>query len=144
VPPIGEAFSTPFQAAPPIVSQNLPLPPPVSDAPRPVSWSRLSGTNDDIQPLIQAAKPQGAPAPKPKSELSFERYARIKVHLWGTNVSREEVLSKHGIDEIEWRIMERHQTEALDLEAKEGRCDLALALLDAFETANTAPTVSAP
>lgn len=108
-----------------------------------MQWSRLSGSNEDIKPTIQAAKSETPPTPKAKNELSFERYARIKVHLWNANASREDVLSKHGMDEIEWRIMERHQTEALDLEAKEGRCDLALALLAAFEAANM-PSVTAP
>jgi hypothetical protein len=108
-----------------------------------MQWSRLSGLNDDIKPTIQAAKPEASPAPKPKSELSFERYARIKVHLWDSDASREDVLSKNGIDEIEWRILEKQQTEALDLEAKEGKCDLALALVAAFEAANT-PSLAAP
>ncbi|HRI69888.1 MAG TPA: hypothetical protein PK156_36920 [Polyangium sp.] len=53
------------------------------------------------------------------------------------------MLSKHGLDEIEWRILEQQQTEALELEAKEGKCDLALALVAAFEAAN-APSIAAP
>jgi len=108
-----------------------------------MQWGRLSGSSDDTKPTIHAAKSETASTPKAKNELSFERYARIKVHLWDANVAREDVLSKHGMDEIEWRIMEQHQTEALDLEAKEGRCDLALALLAAFEAAN-APSLAAP
>ena len=108
-----------------------------------MQWSSLSGSNDDIKPTIQASKPEVSPTPKAKKELSFERYARVKAHLWGANASREDVLSKHGLDEIEWRILEQHQTEALDLEAKEGKCDLALALLTAFEAANAA-SLTAP
>jgi hypothetical protein len=109
-----------------------------------MQWSRLSGSSDDIMPTIQAAKPESSlAASKPKSELSFERYARIKVHLWSADASREDVLSKNGMDEIEWRILEQQQTQALDLEAKEGKCDLALALVAAFEAAN-APSLAAP
>ncbi len=143
VPSMGDVFSAPLQAAPPVGLSATPVLGSASDAPRPMQWSRLSGSSDDIKPTIQATKSDAAPAPKAKSELSFERYARIKAHLWDANASREDVLSKHGMDEIEWRIMEQHQTEALDLEAKEGRCDLALALLTAFEAAN-APSVTAP
>ncbi len=73
----------------------------------------------------------------PKVDRSFERYARIKALLWAPDVSRDEVLSKHGLDEVEWRIFEQQQIEALDNEAKEGKCDLALALLTAFEAAQT-------
>jgi len=108
-----------------------------------MQWSRLSGSNDEIKPAIQAAKPEASAKQKPKSELSFERYARIKVHLWSPDASREDVLSKNGLDEIEWRILEQQQTEALELEAKEGKCDLALALVAAFEAVN-APILAAP
>lgn len=107
------------------------------------SWPRLSGPSDEIKPTLQPQKSDTSATPKPKSELSFERYARIKVHLWSPDASREDVLQKHGIDEVEWRILEQQQTEALELEAKEGRCDLALALVAAFEAAN-APSLAAP
>lgn len=80
---------------------------------------------------------------KTKGDLSFERYAQIKVYLWSSNAPREDVLSKHGLDEIDWHILEQEQTEALETEAKEGKCELALALMAAFEAAN-APSISPP
>ncbi len=141
VPP--DMVSAPLQAAQAIASPNESVFAPAVDAPRPMQWSRLSGPSDDIKPTIPASKAEASPRPGAKSELSFERYARIKVHLRDANASREDVLSKNGLDEIEWRILEQHQTDALDHEAKEGKCDLALTLLAAFEVAN-APSLMAP
>jgi hypothetical protein len=106
-----------------------------------VQWGRLSG-NESAAPL--AVKPtEAAPSPKPTAERSFERYARIKAHLWALDGSRDEVLGKYGLDEIEWRILEQQQAEALEVEAKEGRCDLALALVAALEAAQ-GPMLAAP
>ncbi|HZF54508.1 MAG TPA: DUF2169 domain-containing protein [Polyangiaceae bacterium] len=68
-----------------------------------------------------------------KASLSIEQYARIKMQLWGAHASLSEVLERHGIDEVEWRIHERRQADALAAEEREGRCDLALALMAAFE-----------
>ncbi len=68
-----------------------------------------------------------------KGSLSIEQYARIKMQLWGAHASLSEVLERHGIDEVEWRIHERRQADALAAEEREGRCDLALALMAAFE-----------
>lgn len=130
-------FSAPRSDAPSKgLSSSLP-----GDAPRPVQWGRLSG-NESAAPL--AVKPtEAAPSPKPTAERSFERYARIKAHLWALDGSRDEVLGKYGLDEIEWRILEQQQAEALEVEAKEGRCDLALALVAALEAAQ-GPMLAAP
>lgn len=135
--------ATPFAApAVPTTSSLPPIPSP-TDAPRPMQWSRLSGPSDEIKPTLSMTKSDVATPVKAKGELSFERYAQIKVHLWSSNAPREDVLSKHGIDEIDWHILEQQQTEALESEAKEGKCDLALALVAAFEAANS-PSLSAP
>lgn len=136
-------FSAPPATAPAIASVPTPPLSAASDMLRPMAWLGSSGNSDILQTTLQAAKSDDSPPPKPKSELSFEKYARIKVHLWSADASREDVLSKHGLDEIEWRILEQQQTEALEHEAKEGKCDLALALVAAFEAAN-APSLTAP
>ncbi|MDI1434890.1 hypothetical protein [Polyangium sorediatum] len=78
-----------------------------------------------------------------RGDLSVERYARIKVDLWGAQAALHEVLARYGIDEVAWRVHERQQAEALAGEAREGRCDLALALCAAFEAAK-APGVAPP
>jgi hypothetical protein len=57
------------------------------------------------------------------------------MELWGGKASLSEVLERHGIDEVEWRIHERRQADALADEAHGGRCDLALALMAALESA---------
>lgn len=133
--------ATPFTA--PVVAPTSALPPipSPSDAPRPLQWSRLSGPSDEIKPSM--AMSEVAAPRKTKGDLSFERYAQIKVYLWSSNAPREDVLSKHGLDEIDWHILEQEQTEALETEAKEGKCELALALMAAFEAAN-APSISPP
>jgi len=135
--------ATPFVAPAAPTAPALASIPSPADGPRPMQWSRLSGPSDEIKPVVAMSKSDMATPVKAKSELSFERYAQIKVHLWTSNAPREDVLSKHGLDDIDWHILEQQQTEALETEAKEGKCDLALALVAAFEAAN-APSISAP
>lgn len=71
--------------------------------------------------------------------ISLEQYARIKTELWDAGVDLREILEEHGVDEIAWRVHERWQADALAAEAREGRSDLALALIAAFERAQAAP-----
>ena len=92
------------------------------------------------------AAPVAPTAPRAMAVLSVERYARIKAELWGCT-ELGAVLERHGIDEVEWRVHERRQGSLLAGEAQEGRCDLALALVAAFETARAArrePAALAP
>jgi hypothetical protein len=86
-----------------------------------------SGPSKDVG---EAAPERVEPA---KARLSLQQYARIKTELWGAHASLSEVLERHGIDEVEWRIHERRQADALADEGRGGRCDLALALMAAFE-----------
>ncbi len=80
--------------------------------------------------------PAGDASARPAAPaISLEQYARVKSELWGADASLNEALERHGIDEIAWRVHERRQAEALAAEAREGRCDLALALIEAFESA---------
>jgi hypothetical protein len=133
------------EPSPPISPPPAPPPPaPIPDvAPRPLM--QLSMTPAAIEPIVtkpreeQPEKRALEPAieRKPKATLSVERYARIKVDLWGAPAALRDVLEKHGIDEIEWRIHEKRQAEALEEEARGGKCDLALALVAAFESAKT-------
>lgn len=130
-PPPPPAFSgTPIFSAPLGTSAVLPF----TAAPAP----------SPVQPASPAPpREEPAPLPEKRAELSIERYARIKVDLWGARAALHEVLSRYGIDEVAWRVHERQQAEALAGEAREGRCDLALALCAAFEAAK-APGVAPP
>jgi hypothetical protein len=114
------------------------------------AWSPLAPSG---LPFLSTSPPAAPPpAPEPpndrinapaeraeatpgKAALSVEHYARIKMELWGGKASLSEVLERHGIDEVEWRIHERRQADALANEAHGGRCDLALALMAALESA---------
>ncbi|MDC0747530.1 DUF2169 family type VI secretion system accessory protein [Polyangium mundeleinium] len=96
-----------------------------------------------IVPSVGGIVPSAGGVGAARGELSVERYARIKVDLWGAQAALHEVLSRYGIDEVAWRVHERQQAEALAGEAREGRCDLALALCAAFEAAK-APGVAPP
>nr|WP_240806816.1 DUF2169 domain-containing protein [Polyangium spumosum] len=97
----------------------------------------------DTVPLAGDTVPLAGDVVPSPGELSIERYARIKVDLWGARAALHEVLARYGVDEVAWRVHERQQAEALAGEAREGRCDLALALCAAFEAAK-APGVAPP
>ncbi|HVK70015.1 MAG TPA: DUF2169 domain-containing protein [Polyangium sp.] len=96
-----------------------------------------------VVPSAGSVVPSAGGVGAARGELSVERYARIKVDLWGAQAALHEVLSRYGIDEVAWRVHERQQAEALAGEAREGRCDLALALCAAFDAAK-APGVAPP
>lgn len=138
----------PFHSAAPrprAIVPSIPSPAPPLDGPPP--WT----------PLVALASPEVSSPPGPSLAdhvpahareeparaappgITLEQYARVKSELWGAEASLPEALARHGIDEIAWRVHERWQADALAAEAREGRCDLALALVAAFESARAVP-----
>jgi hypothetical protein len=96
-----------------------------------------------VDPAAPLVAPVAPPARGPaRPALSLERYARIKVELWGRDDPRG-VLDRHGVDEVDWLVHERRQASLLAGEAREGRCDLALALAAALAAARD-PAPPAP
>ena len=89
-------------------------------------------TREDGAALPLQARPGGPPG-----GLTIEEYCRIKIELWAAGADLHELLEEHGVDEIQWRVHEKWQADALAAEAREGRCDLALALMAAFEGAQS-------
>jgi hypothetical protein len=143
----------PFSAAPAFSAPLASLAAPAFSAP----LASLAAPAFSAPPTMSAAAALAPPPPEnrepppaapgqageAKAPLSVERYARIKADLWGARGALHEVLARHGIDEVAWRVHERQQAEELAGEAREGRCDLALALCAAFEAAK-APDVAPP
>lgn len=144
----------------PFPSTSSPAVPIADDEPEPTTERHpilLASLAAPAAPLFQlaptlapvptaTAAPVAPPAPRATAVLSVERYARIKAELWGC-AGLGAVLERHGIDEVEWLVHERRQASLLAGEAREGRCDLALALVAAFETARAAsrePAALAP
>ncbi len=117
----------------PVLPFRPPDPPPSSpildclpEPSRPITASRGAEVVADTERPAAAAGPE---------LLAHERYASIKAEIWEGRAALDEVLARHGIDEIEWRAGELRLAEALAREAREARCDLALALAGALEAA---------
>jgi hypothetical protein len=144
--PVAPLFALGNAGAPPVAPLFAPgnagAPPPAAPL---FALGSSEGTAQPVTPTVgQAVAEAGAqggsdppPAPERPEEksITLERYSRIKSELWGADERLPEVLARHGIDEIVWRVHERRQADALAAEAREGRCDLALAMMAAFEAA---------
>ena len=146
--PAAHASAPPVSPAPFALSGALGYPSPVE---RPPAVPFPAPSTATVTPVAAASPRENRELPpvsqgqafKPRSTLSIEQYARIKAELWGTRTRLHEVLTRYGIDEVAWRVQERQHAEAIAVEAREGRCDLALALCAAFEAAK-APGVAPP
>ena len=129
--PVAPPAPAPAPEPPPFAP--LPLAP-LPVAPPPFAPPMLSVSVPVPGPALSGAEP--APAvPKP---LPIDAYAALTVALREGRMSRAEALSRHGVDEATWAVTERHYKEALDSEAKAGRCELALDLGKAMRAARRA------
>lgn len=140
-PPPHNAPATPLFA---LSSANLPPP---NDAPATplfaLSSSSVSPAASDAEDPAALALSDTPVRPR-AAGIALEQYARVKIEVWDSDAGLREALERHGIDEIAWRMYERRQADALAAEALEGRCDLALALVAAFEAARAALAEATP
>lgn len=160
VPPSRPAL--PFQPAPPVIEEPeeqtfvpelAPVPAPrsrptlpflrtaaVAPPPSSAPWPAGSDVSTSARALDQlpavAAKQQ--PEPSEPEAIAVPRYARIQAELWQRRGALDEVLERHGLDEITWRANERRYAELIAREASEGRCDTAAALAGAIQEAQRA------
>ncbi len=107
--PRGLEPATPFErkSAPPPAGPSalLTFGAPAASTPVEAPKSPLSRFNVgcDLKPIAQEAKPVELSRPT----LSLETYAKVKAELWSLGANRREVLRRHGLSEIQWRLAER-------------------------------------
>lgn len=125
----------------------------VKSAPEPAPWAAPAPSSMSGLPFLAQLKPVdigGADPPisiqkvdqnrdigaaNTKPLLPMETYAAVQVDLWDEGALLDDVLARHGIDEITWRDNERRRADALAEEAARGRSENALALAEAIEAA---------
>jgi hypothetical protein len=126
-PPISPPAWSPVWSPAPMLEPLAPAPPVTAPAPL---------VTAPAPPVTAPAPPATATEPPPPDApplLALEIYAAIQMDLWDESAPFEDVLARHGVDEIAWRDNERRRAEVLAEEARQGRSELALALADALD-----------
>jgi hypothetical protein len=72
---------------------------------------------------------------EPFAPIPLELYARVKVELWQRRDPLEDVLERHGLDELQWRAHERWLKRAMGADAEGRAVGRALALAGALRRA---------
>lgn len=155
------AAAPPEASAPPSwVPSGLPF---VKSAPEAASFTASAPAAFSFLSQLKPVEPAAAPSPSPPSAednnsnnknkieitatkplLPMETYAAIQVDLWDEGALLEDVLARHGMDEITWRDNEQRRADALAEEAKQGRSEVALALAEALDAAAARRALSDP
>jgi hypothetical protein len=125
-----EPEATPWAAPSPAFPFLRPL---IPVAPATPSPDAAPPEAEPLDPQEEKRKRLQAQIQKPL--LPLETYATIQVDLWDEGVLLENVLARHGIDEITWRDNEQRRADALAEESKQGRSEMAVALAEALEAA---------
>lgn len=122
--------SIPFQH--PAVSPRSPLVPPAPVAAPPLA------RGFDLQALdLSTAAPSPPQLPErdrpaavvSSSELSLERYTAIRAEIWANKEPRRDILKRHGLTELKWRMAERRLSDKLAEDKNGASVAAALATL---------------
>ncbi len=97
-PPSGSAV--PFSRPAPVFAASRPL-----EASPPIEAKPRFNVGFDLKPIVQAPAARASSLRTPS--LSLEAYIEIRAALWEKKEPRRAVLKRHGLTELQWRMVER-------------------------------------